>query len=212
MLYLRKISLRVWLVATAATKLSGCTKALPLGQQGCSGEAECWPAEERSLQSPGRVLPSLVFCPPCLPPSDKKGKYWPWERNHCPDLGPDTQSLSRLNTPHTGGGAGTLSCLSSSSASSVRFLRKEETRRDLKSMSSGEKGGRNEKGQGRQPVVGCCQPSGLTLPGRVREALEVLAAQLLAALSWSHFPVLCASLVQRFVGILVVSQCPKSPV
>lgn len=37
----------------------------------------------------------------------------------------------------------TLACLSSSSASSMRFFRKEETRRDLKSMSSGEEGKRH---------------------------------------------------------------------
>lgn len=41
----------------------------------------------------------------------------------------------------------TLACLSSSSASSMRFFRKEETRRDLKFMSSAGRVRRNKDGQ-----------------------------------------------------------------
>lgn len=61
-------------------------------------------------------------------------------------------------------------------------------------------------------TVGWCQPSGLTLFGRVREALEALAAQLLVALCWLYFPVPSPSFVQCLVSILVVGQCPKPPV
>lgn len=60
--------------------------------------------------------------------------------------------------------------------------------------------------------LGPCQASGLTLLGRVREALEALATQLLVALRWLHFPVPCTSFVQRFVSVLIVGQCPKPPV
>lgn len=70
----------------------------------------------------------------------------------------------------------TLACLSSSSASSMRFFRKEETRRDLKSMSSGEEGKRHgDLGRACGPRLG---PGGcgLTLLGGVGEALEALAA------------------------------------
>lgn len=48
--------------------------------------------------------------------------------------------------------------------------------------------------------------------GGVREALEALAAQLLAALCWPYFSVPSPSFVQCLVSILVVSQCPKPPV
>lgn len=60
--------------------------------------------------------------------------------------------------------------------------------------------------------MGPCRAPGLTLLGGVGEALKALAAQLLVALCWSHFPVPCASFVQCLVGILVVGQCPKPPV
>lgn len=106
----------------------------------------------------------------------------------------------------------TLACLSSSSASSMRFFRKEETRRDLKSMSSGEEGKRHgDLGRACGPRLG---PGGcgLTLLGGVGEALEALAAQLLVALGGPHLPVPGSSLVQRLVGILVVGQCPQPPV
>lgn len=104
----------------------------------------------------------------------------------------------------------TLACLSSSSANSMRFFRKEETRRDWKSMSSGEK----QKGVRARVAVYCgVMPAfGLTLFCRVREALEALAAQLLVALCRLHLPVPSPSFVQCLVSIFVVSQCPKPPV
>ena len=62
------------------------------------------------------------------------------------------------------------------------------------------------------PVAGVAEPWGFTLLGRVREAFEASAAQLLVALRGPHLPVPSTCLVQCLVGVLVVGQRPQPPV
>lgn len=56
------------------------------------------------------------------------------------------------------------------------------------------------------------QPERLTLLGRLRDLLKLVAAELLAGLGLQDVPVLGSSFVQSLVGVLIVHQSPAPAV
>lgn len=109
----------------------------------------------------------------------------------------------------------TFACLSSSSASSTRFFLNADTRLVLKSISSEDR--RQRQTQQYRTGSGSPHPAEplgfwLTLLGRLRDLLELVAAELLAGLGLQDVPVLGSSFVQSLVGVFIVHQSPASAV